>query len=103
MSWQPANEAACSVPDDCPTVETVIVPKSRDIGGFAVRRALPSSRRRMIGPFVFFDQMGPGSLPKGKGLDVRPHPPLGLSTMHWLVDGEKIGRASWRERGGPSV
>lgn len=94
MSWQPAKEAACSVPDDCPAVETVIVPKSRDIGGFAVRRALPSSRRRMIGPFVFLDQMGPASLPKGNGLDVRPHPHIGLSTMTWLVDGEIMHRDS---------
>ena len=94
MSWQPAKEAACSSPADCPPVETVIVPKSRDIGAFEVRRALPSSRRRMIGPFIFFDQMGPAALPKGKGMDVRPHPHIGLSTVTWLIEGEIMHRDS---------
>jgi redox-sensitive bicupin YhaK (pirin superfamily) len=94
MSWQPAKEAVCSNPTDCPPVETVIVPKSRDIGGFEVKRALPSSRRRMIGPFIFFDQMGPATLPKGKGMDVRPHPHIGLSTVTWLIDGEIMHRDS---------
>ena len=94
MSWLPDNEPASSPPAACPPVETVIVPKSRDLGGFAVRRALPSSRRRMIGPFIFLDQMGPASLPAGKGLDVRPHPHIGLSTMTWLTEGEIMHRDS---------
>jgi redox-sensitive bicupin YhaK (pirin superfamily) len=75
-------------------VETVIQPKSRDIGGFEVRRVLPSAKRRMIGPFVFFDQMGPAALPKGKGIDVRPHPHIGLSTLTWLIEGEIMHRDS---------
>jgi redox-sensitive bicupin YhaK (pirin superfamily) len=94
MSWQPAKEAVCSTPDRCPPVETVIVPKSRDLGGFEVRRALPSSRRRMIGPFIFLDQMGPASMPRGTGIDVRPHPHIGLSTLTWLVEGEIMHRDS---------
>jgi redox-sensitive bicupin YhaK (pirin superfamily) len=94
MSWQPAEEAAVSAPADCPPVEIVIVPKSHDLGGFTVRRALPSSRRRMIGPFIFLDQMGPASLPSGKGVDVRPHPHIGLSTMTWLIEGEIMHRDS---------
>jgi redox-sensitive bicupin YhaK (pirin superfamily) len=94
MSWQPSKDPVCTVPGGCPPVETVIQPKSRDIGGFEVRRVLPSAKRRMIGPFVFFDQMGPAALPKGKGIDVRPHPHIGLSTLTWLIEGEIMHRDS---------
>jgi hypothetical protein len=70
-------------------LETVIMPRTRDLGGgFEVRRALPSVQRRMVGPFVFFDQMGPVVLPPGRGLDVRPHPHIGLATVTYLFDGE---------------
>lgn len=75
-------------------IETVIVPRSSDIGGFEVRRALPSARRRMVGPFIFFDQMGPAVLRAGTGLDVRPHPHIGLSTVTYLFDGEILHRDS---------
>jgi len=69
-------------------VSQVIVPRAHDIGGFEVRRALPATARQMIGPFIFFDQMGPGEFLTGKGLDVRPHPHIGLSTVTYLFDGE---------------
>src|SRR5436305_1508403 len=70
-------------------LEAVIVPRTRDLGdGFQVRRALPSAERRMVGPFVFFDQMGPVVLPAGRGLDVRPHPHIGLATVTYLFEGE---------------
>jgi redox-sensitive bicupin YhaK (pirin superfamily) len=72
--------------------EIVIVPRSRDIGGFEVRRALPSIQRRMVGPFVFFDHMGPAVFAGGKGLDVRPHPHIGLATVTYLFDGEILHR-----------
>jgi len=94
MSWQPADEAMATSPGDCPPVETVIVPRSRDLGGFDVRRALPSTRRKMIGPFIFFDQMGPATFTAGKGIDVRPHPHIGLSTVTWLIEGEILHRDS---------
>ncbi len=94
MSWQPADEATAAPPADCPPVETVIVPRSRDLGGFDVRRALPSTRRKMIGPFIFFDQMGPATFAPGKGIDVRPHPHIGLSTVTWLIEGEIMHRDS---------
>jgi redox-sensitive bicupin YhaK (pirin superfamily) len=68
-------------------IETVIVPRARDLGDFEVRRALPSAQRQMIGPFIFFDQFGPTLLKAGKGMDVRPHPHIGLSTVSWLFDG----------------
>ena len=76
-------------------VETVIVPRTRDLGdGFEVRRALPSVQRRMVGPFVFFDQMGPVAFLEGKGLDVRPHPHIGLATVTYLFEGEIMHRDS---------
>ncbi len=78
-----------------PAIETVIVPPTHDLGdGFQVRRALPSRQRRMVGPFVFFDQMGPTLLRAGTGLDVRPHPHIGLATVTYLFDGEIIHRDS---------
>jgi len=76
-------------------IETVVVPRTADLGdGFHVRRALPSAQRRMVGPFVFFDQMGPALLQPGTGLDVRPHPHIGLATVTYLFDGEILHRDS---------
>ncbi len=81
--------------DNDPAVERVVVPRTHDLGdGFEVRRALPSLQRRMVGPFVFLDQMGPNVLTAGQGLDVRPHPHIGLSTLTWLLDGEIVHRDS---------
>ena len=78
-----------------PGIDVVIVPPTHDLGdGFHVRRALPSRERRMVGPFVFFDQMGPTVLRAGSGLDVRPHPHIGLATVTYLFDGEIIHRDS---------
>jgi len=78
----------------CDAIQTVIVPRARDLGGFSVRRALPSARKQMIGPFIFFDQMGPAEFLLGQGLDVRPHPHIGLSTVTYLFDGEIMHRDS---------
>jgi redox-sensitive bicupin YhaK (pirin superfamily) len=72
-----------------------IVPRIRELGdGFQVRRALPSAQRRSVGPFVFFDQMGPVRLEPGHGLDVRPHPHIGLATVTYLFEGEILHRDS---------
>jgi redox-sensitive bicupin YhaK (pirin superfamily) len=72
-----------------------IVPRVHDLGdGFQVRRALPSKARRSVGPFVFFDHMGPAVLAPGKGLDVRPHPHIGLATVTYLFEGELLHRDS---------
>lgn len=82
-------------PTDHPQVDMVILPPVRDLGdGFRVRRALPSPHRRMVGPFIFFDQMGPVALDAGHGLDVRPHPHIGLSTVTYLFEGEILHRDS---------
>src|SRR4051812_17759398 len=76
-------------------LDVVIVPRTRDLGDdFTVRRALPSAQRRMVGPFVFLDQMGPASFARGRGLDVRPHPHIGLATVTYLFDGEIVHRDS---------
>ena len=82
------------IPDPMPgdaaaavAIETVIVPRARDLGGFEVRRALPSAQRQMVGPFIFFDQFGPVLMQSGQGIDVRPHPHIGLATVTWLFDG----------------
>lgn len=76
------------------TIEAVIKAKAKDIGGFSVRRALPAIERRMIGPFIFLDQIGPAVIPAGQGLDVRPHPHIGLSTMTYLYEGAIMHRDS---------
>src|SRR5919106_6815781 len=76
------------------TLETMIVARTGDIGGFQVRRALPSVKRRMVGPFVFLDQMGPAEFLIGHGLDVRPHPHIGLATVTYLFEGEILHRDS---------
>ncbi len=77
------------------SIETQVVPATRDLGdGFKVRRALPSINRRMVGPFVFLDEMGPAQLAPGTGLDVRPHPHIGLATVTYLFDGEILHQDS---------
>ncbi|MCE9671395.1 pirin family protein [Myxococcus stipitatus] len=94
MAWQMPEEPYVDA-EPGSALETVIVPRTRDLGdGFEVRRALPSSRRRMVGPFIFLDQMGPAVLRAGKGLDVRPHPHIGLATVTYLFEGEILHRDS---------
>ena len=73
--------------DDIDAIAAVIVPRARDLGGFEVRRALPLAQRQMVGPFIFFDQMGPAGFLTGKGVDVRPHPHIGLATVTYLMHG----------------
>src|SRR4051794_23575523 len=75
-------------------VDLVLLPRAHDIGGFEGRRALPARERQMVGPFIFFDQMGPGEFLAGRGLDVRPHPHIGLSTVTYLFEGEILHRDS---------
>lgn len=72
---------------DSAAIELLLEAQPRDLGAFAVRRALPMSRRRHVGPFVFFDHMGPADLAVGAGMDVRPHPHIGLATVTYLFDG----------------
>ncbi|CAN7196168.1 pirin family protein [Rhizobium rhizogenes] len=88
MSFFPGKDPQPGDAFACDAIEHLIIPRTSDIGGFSVRRALPSSRRRLVGPFIFFDRMGPAVLRPGEALDVRPHPHIGLSTVTYLFDGE---------------
>jgi redox-sensitive bicupin YhaK (pirin superfamily) len=95
MSWNPCLEPSCpTTPKECDAIETLIVPRARDIGAFEVRRALPSPRRQMVGPFIFFDQMGPAEFLTDQGIDVRPHPHIGLATVTYLYEGGVFHRDS---------
>lgn len=73
-------------------IEMTIRPRERDLGEFTVRRVLPAAKRRMVGPFVFFDHMGPAEFPPGQGIAVRPHPHIGLATITYLFEGEIMHR-----------
>ncbi|MBY0421302.1 MAG: pirin family protein [Parvularculaceae bacterium] len=75
-------------------VDIVIEPRPRDLGGFFVRRVLPYAKRRTVGPFIFLDEMGPAAFPAGQGIDVRPHPHIGLATVTYLFEGEMRHRDS---------
>ncbi len=74
------------------SIDMIIKPNERDLGEFTVRRVLPAARRRMVGPFVFFDHMGPAEFPPGKGVAVRPHPHIGLATITYLFEGQIMHR-----------
>ena len=94
MSFFPAKDPAAGDAPACDAIATVIVPRTADIGGFTVRRALPHASRRMVGPFIFVDHMGPAEFRSGQGIDVRPHPHIGLATVTYLFDGEIVHRDS---------
>ncbi|GAB4197038.1 MAG: pirin family protein [Thalassobaculales bacterium] len=79
---------------DGSAIDSIILPRSRDLGGFEVGRVLPVAGRRMVGPFVFLDRMGPAEFPPGRGIDVRPHPHIGLATVTYLLRGEIMHRDS---------
>jgi len=76
------------------TVASVLQGRPRDLGGFSVRRVLPAGRLQTVGPFIFFDHMGPATFAPGGGVDVRPHPHIGLATVTYLFTGEFMHRDS---------
>ncbi len=88
MSWNPTLEPGCPDAVGVDAIETLIIPRARDLGDFEVRRALPAPKRQMVGPFIFFDQAGPAEFLTGQGVDVRPHPHIGLGTVTYLYRGE---------------
>jgi redox-sensitive bicupin YhaK (pirin superfamily) len=95
MSWLPTSDPILGDKKSCDALDLVIVPRVRDLGGgFAVRRALPHGRRQMVGPFIFFDHFGPVQFIAGQGMDVRPHPHIGLATVTYLFDGSVLHRDS---------
>jgi redox-sensitive bicupin YhaK (pirin superfamily) len=84
---QPVFEPCAIGPGDLPAFEA-IPGRAADLGGLAIRRLLPRAKRRMVGPFCFFDSFGPLSFSSGKPMDVAPHPHIGLQTVSWLLEGE---------------
>ena len=95
MSFFPGKDPQAGDAYACEAIAHVVVPRTVDLGdGFSVRRALPSARSRMVGPFIFFDHFGPAEFRAGNGLDVRPHPHIGLATVTYLFDGEIMHRDS---------
>ena len=95
MSWFPTEDPEFGDAKSCDALDLVIVPRVRDLGdGFNVRRALPHGKRQMVGPFIFFDHFGPVQFIAGKGMDVRPHPHIGLATVTYLFDGHIMHRDS---------
>ncbi|PYS94431.1 MAG: hypothetical protein DMF50_12520 [Acidobacteria bacterium] len=94
MSVTPVMEPICSSPPSGSAVAAIIDARNRDVGGYAVRRLLPSRARRLVGPFIFFDHMGPAVFAPGEGIDVPPHPHIGLATVTYLFEGELLHRDS---------
>ena len=104
MSWNPSLDPHCPTGDEVDAIDTLIIPRARDLGGFEVRRALPAPKRQMVGPFIFFDQMGPAEFLPSRGMDVRPHPHIGLATISYLYRGrmhhrDSLGTDQWIEPG----
>jgi len=88
MSWHPCPDPVPGDAPSCDAIRTVITPRAVDLGEMEVRRALPSKAGQMIGPFIFFDQMGPAEFLTDEGIDVRPHPHINLATLTYLFEGE---------------
>ena len=94
MSFAPSPDPVPGDAASCAAVETVLVPRAHDIGGMEVARVLPSAQGQMIGPFIFFDRMGPVRFTAAQAQDVRPHPHIGLATVTYLFEGSMIHRDS---------
>ena len=94
MSWSPCPDPVPGDRRSAEAIETLIVPRAVDLGEMTVRRALPSLKRQMVGPFIFFDQMGPAEFLTDQGIDVRPHPHINLATVTYLFEGEILHRDS---------
>src|SRR3954463_9366013 len=88
MSFFPGKDPEAGDAFASDQIELMVIPNAKDIGGFQVRRTLPTAKRRLVGPFIFFDRMGPAILRAGQAMDVRPHPHIGLSTVTYLFDGK---------------
>lgn len=104
MSWNPTLDPHTPTGAQVDAIDTLIIPRARDLGGFEVRRALPAPQRQMVGPFIFFDDFGPVEFLSGQGIDVRPHPHIGLATLSYLFEGrmhhrDSLGSDHWVEAG----
>ena len=88
------TELECSINRGCDAIELIIQPRETDLGEFSVKRSLPTRARKMVGPWIFFDHMGPAEFAPGKGVNVRPHPHINLATVTYLFEGEILHRDS---------
>lgn len=88
------KETSCkkSPQAQCSAIRQLLEPAERDLGGFSVRRFLPSKELANVGPFIFFDHLGPAVFAPGSGIDVRPHPHIGLATVTYVFSGEILHR-----------
>lgn len=89
-----AEQGCDTLSTTCRAIELLLTPRETDLGGFSVRRLLPTAKRRMVGPWIFFDHMGPAHFPAGTGINVRPHPHVGIATVTYLFEGEILHRDS---------
>src|SRR3954449_7496353 len=103
MSWSPCPDPIPGDRASADAIEMLIVPRAVDLGEMEVRRALPSLKRQMVGPFIFFDQMGPAEFLTDQGIDVRPHPHINLATVTYLFEGQILHRDSLRGRCRPAL
>jgi redox-sensitive bicupin YhaK (pirin superfamily) len=87
-------ELECTTSKGCDAIELLIQPREKDLGEFCVRRTLPTKERKTVGPWIFFDHMGPATFPAGSGINVRPHPHINLATVTYLFEGEILHRDS---------
>lgn len=95
MSIEKANtESECDLDKGCEAIDIIIKPREKDLGEFTVRRTLPTHQRKTVGPWIFFDHMGPANFSAGSGVNVRPHPHINLATVTYLFDGEILHRDS---------
>lgn len=94
MTWAPCPDPIPGDAESVDAIEMVIVPRAVDLGEMEVRRALPSLKRQMVGPFIFFDEMGPAEFLTDQGIDVRPHPHINLATVTFLLEGQIIHKDS---------
>ena len=94
MSWSPCPDPVPGDRVSADAIEMLIIPRAVDLGEMQVRRALPSAKRQMVGPFIFFDQMGPAQFLTDQGIDVRPHPHINLATVTYLFVGQILHRDS---------
>lgn len=91
----PTAEQKCdTLKAPCKAIELLLTPRVADLGGFSVRRLLPTAKRKMVGPWIFFDEMGPATFPAGEGINVLPHPHIGIATVTYLFEGEILHRDS---------
>jgi redox-sensitive bicupin YhaK (pirin superfamily) len=96
MSDLLSKDSTCKACNEnpCSAIKVILEPKEKDLDGFTVRRLMPTPEMRSVGPFVFFDHLGPAYFSPGKGIDVRPHPHIGLATITFLFEGEILHRDS---------